>query len=157
MRNVARPFALLLAVAWIAFWGYAIFLMWRPEYQASLSWRDLTAVADVTAGGMTRLVATLIAAVALLLALPVLVAAFLPQRGRVVAQEAVEGQPTVRLNEPRRPAAAAEVPADLRNEIAGLRASVERHEQELRALREHRHAIGTGAGGAADEERARAA
>jgi len=84
MRNLARPFAVLISLGWIAFWAGAIYLMWRPEYEARLDMTDLSAAADITATGMARWLATLVSAAALALALPVFFAAFMPQKGRVV-------------------------------------------------------------------------
>jgi hypothetical protein len=84
MRTIARPFAVLIALGWIAFWAGVIWLMWRPGYQASLDLTNLAAVGDIDASGVTRLLATIISALAIALALPVLLAAFMPQRTRVV-------------------------------------------------------------------------
>jgi len=141
MRNTARPFALLLSIGWIAFWGAAIYLMWQPEVRLRLGLQDFDAVTQISAGGLMRILGSLIGVAAIVMALPVLVTAFLPQRGRVVEHHvdnaAVE---PADLDERRKTAEIdRRVSSDYDSELSALRASLLRHDDEIRQLRGHRH------------------
>jgi hypothetical protein len=140
MRNIARPFALLLSIGWIAFWGAAIYLMWQPEVRLRLGVQDLDAVAQISAGGLMRLLGSLIGVAAIIMALPVLIAAFLPQRGRIVERHVDHDVEPANLDERRKTSEIdRRVSADYDSELSALRASVLRHDDEIRQLRSHRH------------------
>lgn len=122
MRIITRPFVLLVTLGWVVFWASTLFLMWRPEYQATLDFPNFSGVADITTSGLARIVATLISLAAVAAALPVLLAVFLPA-GAGVAER------------PR------DIMLPLRDELASLRARVDRQDEELRQLRDliHQH------------------
>ncbi|MER3420275.1 MAG: hypothetical protein C4290_07020, partial [Chloroflexota bacterium] len=92
MRSIARLVTLIIALAWAVAWVGALWLMWRPALEARLSFTDFEAVADITTGGPTRLLASLVALAAIALAvLPVMLAlapARLDARPTRVAQPA---------------------------------------------------------------------
>ncbi len=119
MRITARLLTLLIALAWIAAWVSVLWLAWRPALEARLSFTDFEAVADVTAGGFARVLASLVALVAVVLALPVLAFALLPMR--------IGARPD---------RAAPPVPATTPEELATVRARMDRLEDEVRGLRE---------------------
>lgn len=130
MRNWARPSALLVTLGWIAFWGVAFFLLWNPEYQATLDIPNFTAVADITASGFKLLIATFVSLIAIVLALPVLAATFLPQEGPLIEQ------PLLRAGAPSQVRPTERLRADQGDEMAALRSRLERQEEEIQRLRQ---------------------
>jgi hypothetical protein len=88
MSNSVRPFAALISLGWIAAWLGVFWLLVRPEYRTSLELTDLTLTGDIAAGGVARWLAAAASIVAAALALPVLTAALLPERGRTAARPA---------------------------------------------------------------------
>jgi len=128
MRNLVRPFSLLLSLAWIAAWAGALWLMWRPQYDARLDFTNFTALGDITASGMARLVATLVGVVAIALALPVLLAALLPAPKRV-DERPVEDERRGRVETAAAPRMKAEMPASLRSADAVRREDSKRGER----------------------------
>lgn len=119
MRITARLLTLFIALAWMAAWVGALWLAWQPDLEARLSLTDFAAVADITAGGFARALFSLVVLVAVVLALPVLGLALLPPR--LGARPARTAQPM-----------SAAAPEDL----AAVRARVDRLEDEVRELRE---------------------
>lgn len=119
MRITARLLTFLIALAWMVTWVSVLWLIWRPGVEARLTFTDFDAVADITTGGVARLLVSLVALVAAALALPVLGFALLPTR--VGARPVSAAQPM--------PAAAPE-------DLTAVRARVDRLEEEVRGLRE---------------------
>jgi hypothetical protein len=118
MRITARFLTLVVALAWIAAWLGALWLMWRPALEARLTFTDFDAVADITTGGPARLLVSLVALAAIALAVPPLMLALAPAR--------LGARPPLVT----RPAAA--TPDD----VAAVRSRVDRLEEEVRGLRE---------------------
>jgi hypothetical protein len=154
MRNTARPFAFLISLGWIAFWAGALYLLWLQNSQLRLAFQDFDAVAGITAGGLTRLLAMLVSIAAIIMALPVLVASFLPQRGRVIEREVNRDATPADIEAKRRTVKLdRDVPANYQEELSALRARLSQHDDEIRRLRDHRH----DAVPARNDERSRAA
>jgi len=158
MRRVARAFTLLMALTWLIAWAGVVVLLWRPAYEARLDVGNFSASGDITASGLGRLVATAIALAAVLIGLPVLVAALVPQRRKDLGHERTAVTPSLapvndEMTGEHVPPAAAERPLSLRlrgeerpaptsgeaerqGELASLRARLDRQEEEVGRLRE---------------------
>ena len=137
MRFLARPFAFLIALGWSVFWAGALFLMWRPEYQATLDFPNFSAVGNITAGGLERLLATLVGLAALAMAVPVLLGAVMPAGRRVVERPAERGrQPKAATGAQHETRELAAVPPGEDREMTALRERLDRQEEEIRRLRE---------------------
>ena len=158
MRRFTRPFTVLMALAWLAAWAGALLLVWRPAYEARLELGNFSASGDVTTSGLGRLAATAIALVAILIGLPVLVAALLPQRSQGRRRDQTGATEDIapvndEMTAERLLPPAAERPLSLRprgeersvpamavgerqDELASLRARLDRQEEEVGRLRE---------------------
>ena len=156
MRKLIRPASVVVALGWLAAWCGVLLLLWRPAYEARVELADFSASGDITASGMGRLAATGIALAAILIGLPVLVAALLPRRGKGLQREhAAETSALVPLNDemggerlsppvaerpislrPRGNEVPAAAVAERHDELESLRTRLDQQEQEVRRLRE---------------------
>lgn len=80
MNAFNRAFAALIALLWIAASAGVLYLMWEPARAVDISNRYLDFAFDITVSGSDRILATLIAAGAIILGLALLAAQSLPGR-----------------------------------------------------------------------------
>jgi hypothetical protein len=178
MHRYAKPFAVIVALGWIAAWAVALLLMWRSGSEASISATDFDALATIDATDTARWIGTAVAALAIALAVPVVLAALRPAPARLVTPAATrdDDHPVVpdhpvTERTPERDREEEELPASLRRastatptepvvamsrvepplaqtepgdktpvrtnaDSTSIEARLERHEDELRRLRE---------------------
>jgi hypothetical protein len=166
MHKLVKPFAIIISLGWMALWAVALLLMWRPSSEASINATDFDALATIDAADTARWIGTAVAALAIALAVPVLLAALRPAPERVTtpvvardeSQALVPDHPDTARAHDRDTAKDEELPASLRRtsaepvvattpvepavvqtertDISSIEARLEQHETELRRLRE---------------------
>jgi len=85
MHKLVKPFAITVAVGWMVLWAAALLLMWRPASDARINATDFDAIASIDAADTARWIGTAVAALAIALAVPLLLAAFRPGPARITA------------------------------------------------------------------------
>jgi hypothetical protein len=166
MHKLVKPFAIIISLGWMALWAVALLLMWRPSSEASINATDFDALATIDAADTARWIGTAVAALAIALAVPVLLAALRPAPERVTTpvvardetQATVPDHPDTTRAHDLDAAKNEELPASLRRTSAEpvavatpveppvvqtertdtslIEARLEQHETELRRLRE---------------------
>jgi hypothetical protein len=163
MRFYTRPFAVLIALGWLAAWAGCLVLLWRPGKEARINLADFDATASIDSSGAARWLACIIIVAIAALAAPVLMAAFqrTTRRPAPAAREGERTEPAAPVHTEWVPdvvqesqARGPEVPRSLRTAAEGtsrpspaltdappaaIRAIEERlarHEDELRRLRD---------------------
>lgn len=155
MAKPLRPFAILVTVGWLALCALLLVLLWFPSRIVSIDLTDLALTVDADAFGTARIVATVVTAIAALLAAPLLIAALRssprraaqgdPARPAQVIErveptqitERVEPAPRVHADlASERQAAVATTPVIAGDDMDSMRRRVDQHESELRRLRE---------------------
>jgi hypothetical protein len=158
MRFFTRPFALLIALAWIAAWATVLALLWRPDNEARVEFSDFNAVTDVDSSGAARVLASLAALALAALAIPVLLAAFQRSprsvKGEAAPHEGNDSNASGHEVRDRVPSTVpeAEAPASLRPssaapagggpltrvstaDLRAIQARLDGHDEEIRRLR----------------------
>jgi hypothetical protein len=97
MHKLVKPFAIIISLGWMALWAVALLLMWRPASEARINATDFDALASIDAADTARWIGTAVAALAIALAVPVLLAAFRPASTSVITPASArdETQPVV--------------------------------------------------------------
>jgi hypothetical protein len=80
MNAFNRVLISVLALLWIAAWAGVVYLMWEPSRDVDISNRYLEFVFDITISGSDRILATLLAAAAMVVGLGLIGAQFVPSR-----------------------------------------------------------------------------
>lgn len=164
MHRLVKPFAIIISLGWMVLWAISLLLMWRPSSEARINLTDFDALGTIDAANTARWIGTAVAALAIALAIPVLLAALRPVPERVTAPVVTEDaahplvpdhpDTAVAQDQPRED----ELPVSLRRgssepvavttpveppvvstertDSSSVEARLERHEAELRRLRE---------------------
>lgn len=91
MHTLAKPFAIVVSLGWMALWAVTLLLMWRPSSEARITTTDFNALGTIDAADTARWIGAAVAALAIALAVPVLLAALRPAPERVTTPVVTRG------------------------------------------------------------------